>query len=549
LTLLIACTDDVLAQLPGQLPGAVEPGRDRPLPELPPPSNFDFSIQAPERSPVSRAVDEIQFVLRDIRIVGAMTLGPERFRPLYQQLIGQEVTLSAIFGVAEQIEEEYRLAGYILVRAFIPPQRVADGVFTINVVEGFVSGVAVEGGQEGTQERIESYLAPVLDAMPLDLATIERGLLLANDLPGADISGLLRPSPDTPGASELLVTVVSPPITGGFAIDNRGSSYAGLWTIYGDFAVNLPFGADDQIAGSIATSTNPSQRIAGQLRYRRPIGVNGLLASFFATATKGEPGSTLQELNVLTDSWAVGPRLTYPIKRSRAETILIDGGLTIQDARVRILDEPFSHDEWRVIDIGVSYVQTGFLDGAWSATIDVAQGLPVAGATEDGSPDLSRAGATTAFTKIVGALRHSRTLVGSLSMTAALQGQYAFSRLIAGEQIAFGGLQVGRGYEPGAITGDHGLGALVELRYTELFPEGMVTSLQPYAFLDAAETWSREEDESVDQSMTSTGIGVRLSMRYGVSMGVELARTLVAVAGSDGGKQATKVLFDMAVRY
>jgi hemolysin activation/secretion protein len=498
---------------------------------------------------VTRAVDEIQFVLQDIRIIGAITLNPERFRPLYQQLIGQEVTLSTVFNVAEQIEEEYRRAGYILVRAFIPPQRVADGVFTINVVEGFVSGVAVEGGQQATRERIESYLEPVLEAMPLDLPTIERGLLLANDLPGADVSGLLRPSPDTPGASELLVTVLEPPIAGGLAIDNRGSSYSGRWSVYGDFAVNLPFGGGDQIAGSVAMSTNPSQRIAGQLRYRRPIGSNGLTASTFATVTKGQPGSTLRELNVLTDSWALGPRLTFPIRRSRAATLVIDGGFTTQDARVRILDEPFSHDQWRVVDIGVNYLQNGFLGGAWSTTIDLAQGLPILGATEDDSPDLSRTGATTAFTKIVGAIRHTRTLVGSLSMTAAVQGQYAFSRLIAGEQIAFGGLQAGRGYEPGAITGDHGLGGLLEFRYTEQFPEGIITSLQPYVFLDAAETWFREEDESVDQSMASTGVGVRLSMRYGVTMGVELARTLVAVAGSDGGKQATKVLFDMAVRY
>jgi hemolysin activation/secretion protein len=498
---------------------------------------------------VSRAIDEIQFVLRDIRIVGAVTLSPERFRPLFQEMIGQSVTLSAVFDVAEQIEEEYRRAGYILVRAFIPPQRVGDGVFTINVVEGFVSGIAVEGAQEATRERVESYLEPVLAAMPLDLPTIERGLLLANDLPGADVSGLLRPSPNTPGASELVVTVLAPPVTGGLAIDNRGSSYAGRWSIYGDFAVNLPFGADDQLAGSVAMSTNPSQRIAGQLRYRRPIGSDGLVASYLATVTKGEPGSTLSELNVLTDSWAIGPRLTFPIQRSRAATLLLEGGLTIQDARVRMLDEPFSHDQWRVVDIGVSYLQNGFLGGAWATTIDVAQGLPILGATEDDSPNLSRLGATTAFTKIVGAFRHTRTLVGSLSVTAALQGQYAFSRLIAGEQIAFGGLQAGRGYEPGAITGDHGLGGVLEFRYTEQFAEGFVTSLQPYVFLDAAETWSREEDDSVDQSMTSTGIGMRLSTRYGMSMGVELARTLVAVAGSDGGKQATKVLFDMAVRY
>ena len=59
------------AQVPKNLPGAVEPGRDRPLPTPPLPGTFDFSIETPRRSPVPRAVDELRFQLKDINIVGA----------------------------------------------------------------------------------------------------------------------------------------------------------------------------------------------------------------------------------------------------------------------------------------------------------------------------------------------------------------------------------------------------------------------------------------------------------------------------------------------
>src|SRR5262249_46095490 len=116
------------------LPGAVEPGRDRPMIMAPSQPNFDFSIEGPRRSPVPRAVDEIQFRLTDIQIQGATTISPERFRPLYQSLIGKDVSLSQILDVADAIEAEYRRAGYLLVRAFVPPQKVANGSFTINVV-------------------------------------------------------------------------------------------------------------------------------------------------------------------------------------------------------------------------------------------------------------------------------------------------------------------------------------------------------------------------------------------------------------------------------
>ena len=46
------------------LPGAVQPGRgDRPTPTVPTQPDFDFSIDAPSRSAVGRAVDTVSFTL------------------------------------------------------------------------------------------------------------------------------------------------------------------------------------------------------------------------------------------------------------------------------------------------------------------------------------------------------------------------------------------------------------------------------------------------------------------------------------------------------
>jgi hypothetical protein len=93
------------------------------------------------------------------------------------------------------------------------------------------------------------------------------------------------------------------------------------------------------------------------------VGEQGAILSLIGTVTHGEPGSTLRSFNVLTNSWAVGPRLIYPVKRTRAESAVIEAGITVQTARVSILGAPFSHDDWRVADIGVSYLRNGFLGG------------------------------------------------------------------------------------------------------------------------------------------------------------------------------------------
>jgi len=270
----IACAQIPGGQFPGGLPGAVEPGRDRPPLTAPAPPNFDFRIEAPSRSSVPRAVDEIQFHLNDIQVMGAVTLSPERFRPLYQPLIGKDVSLSDILDVASAIELEYRRSGYLLVRAFVPPQRVANGVFTINVVEGFIANLFIEGGDAGTRERIRTYLQPALNSKPLRLAEMEQALLLANDLPGVAAGGLLRPSPDTPGASDLVVTLTQIPVTGGIAMDNRGSHLSGIWSVTGDAALNSIFDDGDQLDGSLITASSAS--------------VSGALPASFVTAIRWE---------------------------------------------------------------------------------------------------------------------------------------------------------------------------------------------------------------------------------------------------------------------
>jgi hemolysin activation/secretion protein len=533
-----------------QLPGAVQPGHERQLPTPTPPPEFDFSIEAPHRAPVPRAVDEIRFVLKDIRVVGAVSIPPDSFRPLYQGMIGKQISLRDVFNVADQIEAEYRAAGYPLVRAYVPPQHVKDGIFSIHVVEGFVSNVSVDGGDPGTRAQVKAYLAPVLRDRPLRQRTIERSLLLANDIPGVAATGVLRPSPNVGGASELAVTIPEPQYSGGLAANNRGSHFTGIWTVTGDAAYNGIFGADE-LDATLSLSPHALEQLDGQLRYRTAIGDDGFLGSIILSGQQGAPGSSLGPFEIKTKSWAIGPRITYPIERTRNESLSFDEGLTFQDASVNILGVGISHDTWRVADAALVYTRRDPFAGLLTSTIDLAQGLPILGASDDHSPDLSLGGRSV-FTKITGALHYTNWYYAPVSFAFAANGQYAGEPLIEGEQILFGGTQIGRGYDPGAVTGDSGFGSSIELRYDHPLPQYFIQNLQPYAFFDAAEVWNRSRGPSGgiplgNPTIDSTGGGLRFWFPYNIYLDLEGATTLRAVSGSDHGKRATKFLMDIAV--
>jgi hemolysin activation/secretion protein len=531
-------------------PGFVPPSQERPQPTVPT-GTFDFSIETPRRSPVPRAVDELRFQLKEINIVGATVFSPDELRPLYGGLIGKEVSLSDILNVAEAIEGKYRERGFIISRAYVPPQRVGNGVFTINVVEGYVSAVALEGGDPGVRNLIQAYIGPVTQSRPLVLEPMERGLLLANDLPGITAAGLLRPSPDTPGASDLVVNVTQTPLTGGINTDNRGSKFTERWTVGGDVEWNSPLGDGDQVSANIQSAPDPEVRIQGTARYQHPIGTSGLTGSIYVTVSKGAPTASLGQFNITTDSLAAGPRLSYPLIRTRAQSLTLEGGITYQDAEVHsgTPAAQISHDHWRVFDAALTYTQSGFWNGNTSATFDVAQGIPGLGATENNSPSLSRPGAHTDFTKVTGTVKRVQVIWGPVNVALTAQGQYAFAPLVAGEQISFGGYQIGRGYDPSALSGDHGAGGSVELRYDARIDQYFIQTVEPYIFYDAAKIWNRLGGNGSGQALHSTGAGIRVGLEHGISAGVEYARTLSPVLGSDNGSLKSKVLFNAAVRF
>jgi hemolysin activation/secretion protein len=533
-----------------QLPNTVQPGRDQPPPlPIAPDSDFDFSIQAPKRAPVPRAADELTFILRDITITGAKVYSADSLRPLYEGLIGREVKLADIIAVADAIEAKYREAGYILTRAFVPPQRVGNGIFTLSVVEGFVNALDVEGGNEAAQSQVKTYLQPVLAAHPLDIRTMERALLLANDIPGVAASGLLRPSPDTPGASDLVVTLTQSTLSGGLATDNRGSKFAGPWTVRGDVAVNGLITGNDQLSASLSSIPDGLEKLTGQLRYSHPVGSSGMILSLVASGTYGEPGSTLAPLNVITKSYSVGPRLRIPLLRSRSESLFLDTGFNWQYAEVTTFAGLLSHDQWRSVDGSLTYIENGFLNGTSSLTLGIVQGLPILGASPNGSPELSRAGADTDFTKLTTTLRRGQILSGPLNLALNATGQYSFAPLAAGEQVAFGGDGIGRGYDPSVLLGDHGVGGSVELRYDLRFSDSFILSVQPYGFYDRARVWNRTGGVSGGATLSSAGIGLRGQLPYEISAGLEFAQTLSHLANNDNGRLTSRVLFNAGVRF
>ena len=536
-----------------------QPGRDRPLPEAAPTPDLDFTIQAPRRSPVPRAVEELTFDVKDVHFTGATRYGQDVLHPMVEPVLGKTVHLNDLIAIAEALEARYHADGYVLTRVFVPTQSVNDGIFQISVVEGYVSAVAVQGGDESTRSRIETLLAPVTRARPLTLATLESALLTANKLPGITASGLLRPSATEQGASELVVTVKDNPISGGLAADNMGSATTGRWTTAADVTIPSPLGDGGQV--SLNASTNPRfeqiLRYSAGGKYVAPLPLfDGMTYTLSAMGSHGEPGGSVSGLTLVTDSTVFGARTTLPLIVSRAAELSLDGGITIQSSDVQALGEPASHDEWRVVDLALTYRNNVWEDGVTTLTLDIAQGLPSFGATPppalplpDGTLPGSQHSGISNFTKFTAQANRIQPIDDKLSASLLVSGQYVNMRPVLGEEVSYGGQQIGRGYDPGAVTGDMGVGSAFELRY-DLNPSWFYAdAAQFYGFLDGGEIWNHDSATPRNHKIASTGAGLRVTIPGNVVVGLMYGKALVAVAGSDEDRRSSRVMINTAVRF
>jgi hemolysin activation/secretion protein len=91
------------------------------------------------------------------------------------------------------------------------------------------------------------------------------------------------------------------------------------------------------------------------------------------------------------------------------------------------------------------------------------------------------------------------------------RAQYAFDPLLSFEEFTAGNYTVGRGYDPGVILGDSGVGLSAELRGPRLkVSDTSEFRIQPYVFGDVARVWNK--GPGGEDHLSSAGGGLRAGL-------------------------------------
>src|SRR5215471_4802037 len=231
------------------IPPSDQPGRERfRFTEPPPPRAEPVGPRVNLTGTVApEGAEKIQLKVLGILIEGAKVYRPEELKLLYENMIGQEVALSAIYDLAQRITTKYGADGYVLSRAIVPPQNLTKGgaVIRIQVIEGYVDKVVWPEWLARFRNFFAEYETKIIADRPANVRTIERYLLLAGDLPGLKFSTSLKASEKNPNAATLLVEATYKPVDVFARIDNRGTPSRGPLQYMGSVTANNFLGVHD----------------------------------------------------------------------------------------------------------------------------------------------------------------------------------------------------------------------------------------------------------------------------------------------------------------
>lgn len=493
------------------------------------------------------------FELSGIKLEGLTAFSEAEISSVYQSKVGTKIALGELNQIADDITAYYRNRGYILTRAVVPPQRAAGGVFTIRIVEGFVNSVQLVGDVgKGNDDLLRAYADKIKNAKPLNADTLERYLLLMEDLPGVEARAVLQPAKDIVGASDVIVTISRRSFEASAGIDNRGSRYLGpLQANVSGFFNNL-MGLDDLTQVRLSNSiVNRSELFFGEVRHTQQVGHEGTSVVFAANKVNTQPGSVIKDLDIRGESGAISLGVNHPLIRSRRTNWYASSDFTLRNVEVDTLGTSLYKDKTRVLNIGTAY---DFVDG-WSAInkaeLNVSKGINWG--TGKGLNNRSRANGDTDFEKASARISRIQPLWGNFSLFAAASGQHSADPLLASEEFTVGGAEFGSAYDSAEISGDSGVAARAELQYSESFADMMLNQYQLYTFYDIGKVWNRSPipgSEQASDSLASAGIGARFNILESVTGGIEGAVPLTReVAALNNSGDNPRLFFNLQYRY
>lgn len=513
----------------------------------------DVDASEVERAPCPLAAPDfagIRLKLSSVTFSGMQDLPGFDLTQSYAEFLGTEQPVSVICEIRDRAATALRQAGY-LAAVQVPPQKIDGGAVRLDVLLARLKRVQVKGNPGRSEKALLRYLNKLTQEPVFNTHKAERYLLLAKDVPGLDVRLALRPLEGSPGEVVGEVSVRRIPVYAEIGMQNYGSRAVGRYSGLARVQFNGLTGLGDSTTASFFATTDLHEQKVLQLGHEMRLGGEGF--SLRGDFTYGWTNPTVIDSRADFHSRTLSASLegSYPVVRSQAYNLTLALGGQISNQDLDFGSIPLNRDRIRVLYVradtnGLSQRSLTGRDGftpfephwSWGLSLEARQGVDVFGATKGClgalAPTCRGAGKVTP-SRIEGTskgfvLRASGVFdyrpIRKLTFSLQPRAQYSPDKLLSYEEFSGGNYTIGRGYDPGAVIGDSGVGVRGEVRVGSLIPKvAGGNAFQPYAFVDAAWVWNHDStfDGLDPQKVVSVGGGLRAAIHDAIRLDAGVA--------------------------
>jgi len=433
-------------------------------------------------------------------------------------------TISMFEQIAVAITRYYRARGFFLARAYIPEQKVTNGIVKLQVVETYLDQIVFDGNTLYDDETM-AILFEDLIGEPVYITDIEAAMFKLNDYPGLTASAVFGPGSE-PGSAAIVMRAFEKSYENRISLDNYGSAFTGENRVLFHHDSNNLFGNADLLAINAMTSFSPANNQYVDFTYVQPVFKSLFKVGGGLAYNQFTVGEELEDLDINGDSIILKGFIDYRAVHTRTDSFNIIADLSLKQATSRVVDTVQAKDKLTVVRLDTVYsgidrlLWTASHEAYFSVSVGLADFLGSMDSTGNGMSSRrggSGATATTAGTRAGGDFTKFNFGYSRLQPTFNLQSllfrfdmQVSSDLLTSLEQYSMGGPYNVRAYPVAEILVDNAMFASFEYIFTASpeIRQTWLNKLQLSVFFDYATGDLNDPILNSVSEATLSGVGI-----------------------------------------
>ena len=457
-------------------------------------------VEADVKAPKESAA-KVTFALTKIEMDPSEVLTEAELQNITAPYIGKTVSLEDLNAIKGAINKLYSEKGYLICKAYLPPQRIHGGVVQIRLVEGKTGQVNLQGLKHTRKNYVTSRV-PLQPGAVANTSVLNKQLQRFNGTNDVQLRMMVHAGQET-GTTDYEIVAYEPKQNQNITIylDNNGYETSGRFRQGLFYNIRSLTGMRDSLRLNYLRSQGSNMYGLG---YSVPVSKLGtrLDFSYSGNNTKIIKGEA-KPLDVKSEASAFGLAIRHPLRvdQKRRDEVGLQYLNQTSKTRWRSIDY-WTRDKRNTFIPYISFTHYGD-----SSILYHKHSFPITSFKNDAAGNWEQNSTYVSYQ--LDMLYQKRYKHGQM-FSARLNGQLAGSKdRSASDRFYLGGTQSVRGYEESFIGGNKG----VTLGLTYQLPVDKKKILHAFAFFDYG--WISDDIDlnASNYSAYSTGVGLSASYK------------------------------------